>query len=546
MDGDTTMDGDRELMNSGLDRFQRRDLVKVILQSLESLGYRETLQCLERESGVTLFQDPVVMLRDKCLAGAWDEISDLLEDLVDSPQKRTAAKNLIFQTKYVELLLARRTVEAMSCLRLEVTPVLEVSSRELAVLSSLLVLSPNQVKSALQTQLSIPADRLALFYELQTKLKPELRMPSNRLADLLATWAEQQEARSVFARWDDKIGLLQDEEELMELETLLPTPSISLKEHRDEAWVVAFSLDGRYLATGGRDGAVFVYPVQDVLQKKADMHILELRGSFGPVSFLAWHPTDHLLLVCSTVLQLWDVQTGDLVQPFFKHTSNVECCAWMPDGEHFVSASLEETGRSSGSIILWNKDGTMKSMFYGFRVRDMGVVNNGQQLLVVDATLGLLLFPLSPQVVHQNYEVLAEGSNMSTIGLSLKHGHLACVLSGDVEPVLWVWDLRGEPRCVRTIELSGGCHVRRACFFGDSDSLVLCPILDPDSRTVCNVGLWDVTGRCRGTLTGHCSHINSLAQSPGDPFLFASASDDMTVKLWRNPLQAAEEEDRRE
>ena len=47
----------------------------------------------------------------------------------------------------------------------------------------------------------------------------------------------------------------------------------------------------------------------------------------------------------------------------------------------------------------------MKSMFYGFRVRDMGVVNNGQQLLVVDATLGLLLFPLSPQVVHQNYEV---------------------------------------------------------------------------------------------------------------------------------------------
>ena len=44
-------------------------------------------------------------------------------------------QNLIFQTKYVELLLARRTVEAMSCLRLEVTPVLEVSSRELAVLS---------------------------------------------------------------------------------------------------------------------------------------------------------------------------------------------------------------------------------------------------------------------------------------------------------------------------------------------------------------------------------------------------------------------------
>ena len=41
---------------------------------------------------------------------------------------------------------------------------------------------------------------------------------------------------------------------------------------------------------------------------QADMHILELRGSFGPVSFLAWHPTDHLLLVCSTVLQLWDVQ----------------------------------------------------------------------------------------------------------------------------------------------------------------------------------------------------------------------------------------------
>ena len=57
---------------------------------------RETLQCLERESGVTLFQDPVVMLRDKCLAGAWDEVSRCAHSLSLHSSSSWAPHRLFF------------------------------------------------------------------------------------------------------------------------------------------------------------------------------------------------------------------------------------------------------------------------------------------------------------------------------------------------------------------------------------------------------------------------------------------------------------------
>lgn len=72
-------------------------------------------------------------------------------------------------------------------------------------------------------------------------------------------------------------------------------------------------------------------------------------------------------------------------------------------------------------------------------------------------------------------------------------------------------------------------YVLRCAFGGGTqESFVLCGSEDA------SISLWnrEKGGEVVAKLTGHAQVVNSVSWCPTDPLLFASTSDDMTIRLW--------------
>jgi len=93
-----------------------------------------------------------------------------------------------------------------------------------------------------------------------------------------------------------------------------------------------------------------------------------------------------------------------------------------------------------------------------------------------------------------------------------------------------LWDLEEKTIIRKFTGHKQGRYVIRSCFGGVREVFVACG--SEDSQ----VYLWHKgTGALLKTLHGHAGTINCVAWSPLDPTVFASASDDNTVRVWGCP-----------
>jgi predicted NACHT family NTPase len=107
---------------------------------------------------------------------------------------------------------------------------------------------------------------------------------------------------------------------------------------------VAFSPDGKVLATGEKDGRVRLW---NVITGK---ELLTLRGHSSGVNSVAWSG-DSLTLASGSddnTVKLWNVQTGNCVRTLEGHSSGVMSVAWSGDSLTLASGSLDKT------VKLWN------------------------------------------------------------------------------------------------------------------------------------------------------------------------------------------------
>jgi WD40 repeat protein len=155
----------------------------------------------------------------------------------------------------------------------------------------------------------------------------------------------------------------------------LPTGQIqrTLKGHTQAISALAFSSDGRWLASGSDDSNIRLWDTK-TWQAKV------IKGpTKGRISSLSFTPDSRYLASAGgAIARLWTLNPITQELQFKGHEKFIQALLWSPDGKTLATGSVDSTVR------LWNPDGTCRQTFNtGLKqVRPLGFTADSKALLI--------------------------------------------------------------------------------------------------------------------------------------------------------------------
>ncbi|KAI8393918.1 WD40-repeat-containing domain protein [Radiomyces spectabilis] len=503
--------------DDSLGRVRKGELVRLILQSLQDLGYRDAADQLQRDSGVSLESETVGQFRQAVLNGDWALAESLLSTLALVPSANPAeAIFLLRQQRFLELLEARKVMKALHVLRNELQPLGQQVDRLHELSSLILCSSAADVKSQAQWDGANGTSRENLLIELQRFIAPTTMIPKARLLTLINQAFDWQRRECLYHdSIDAHYSLFADH---ACDKNRFPSKTIRVLEgHQDEVWHIAFSHNGRYMASVSRDKTCIIWDVETFEKLQV------LSGPQEHSSYCAWSPDDTKLLTCGCdfALRLWDPMAGQLLHTFSGHKEQVTSCAWLPDGQHFISGACDKT------LCLWNVDGSMKNYWPAQRILDVQITRDGRRLVTISYEKCIGVYDINNFTVREKYQI-PEMETITSLTLS-RDGRYALVNVQESQEV-HLWDLDEETLVRRYCGQKQGFYIIRSTLGGNDESFVL-----SGSEDNC-VYVWSRDHQSvLEVLEGHTKTVNCISWYPNNGMMFASASDDRTIRIWGLP-----------
>jgi WD40 repeat protein len=280
--------------------------------------------------------------------------------------------------------------------------------------------------------------------------------------------------------------------------------------HSAQVFSVAFSPDGKKLASGSMDNTVILWDLATGKPEKI------LKGHTGWVLSVAFSPDGRKLASGSrdnTVI-LWDINSGRAEKILKGHTSIVFSVAFSPDGKKLASGSWDET------VILWDIDsGKVEKILKGHKgnINSVAFSPDSRKLASGSADNTVILWDLATGKAEK---ILKGHTEQVWVVAFSPDGRKLASVSWDRTVILWDLDSgRAEKK------LKGTVAVLSIAFSPDGKKLALGL---SDNMVI----LWDLgSGKAEKILKGHASSVRSVSFSP-DGRKLASGSADNTVILW--------------
>jgi eukaryotic-like serine/threonine-protein kinase len=240
---------------------------------------------------------------------------------------------------------------------------------------------------------------------------------------------------------------------------------------------VAYSPDGRYLASGGCDCKVHVWNANNTNE------IITYQGHAEWVDTVAWSPDGRYIASAGAdmTVHIWEALSGKMISIYRGHTNIITSVAWSPDGKYLASASYDHT------VQIWHVTTCDKIFTY-----------RGHSAMVNAVAWS----PQEPASTGKKRYLLASASDDKTVQI------------WDIAKKRALFTYRGHSGWVKALAWS------------------------PNGTRIVS-GSWDDTVQVWDTNTGnyafihrdHKSWVNGVAWSPISPRI-ASASNDQTVQVW--------------
>ncbi len=293
--------------------------------------------------------------------------------------------------------------------------------------------------------------------------------------------------------------------------------------HSDCIIAVAWSPDGKYIASAGYDKTVLIWNATN------GNYLLTYQGHTARVNSLAWSPDSKSLVSASDdqSVQVWEAATGKQMYLFNGHNGPVLTVGWSPDGKYIASAGEDKTVQvwdaTTHQLIIKYEDHSDTVHCLAWSPDGHYLASGGQdrKLRIKDLEKGrsLLRKLLLPHYGLKTFGGYHEAIN----GLS--------------------W----SPDSKRIATISGDQPIRICDIHPTTESMIAkswttmknAIAWSPTNKEVVAIGgndksvqVWNLSTKTQFVYYGHSGYVMTVAWSP-DGSRIASGSTDRTLQVWQ-------------